>query len=49
MTQECILTGRITRLAFFRVPELGSRAGFQLGRLSTRTCRAAPRNLCGIR
>ena len=30
MTQECILTGRITRLAIFRVPEFGTRASFQL-------------------
>jgi hypothetical protein len=30
MTQECILTGRITRLAIFRVPEFGTRASFHL-------------------
>jgi hypothetical protein len=30
MTQECILTGRITRLAIFRVPEFGTRARFHL-------------------
>ena len=30
MTQECIFTGRITRLAIFRVPEFGTRASFQL-------------------
>jgi hypothetical protein len=30
MTQECILTGRITRLAIFRVPEFGARASFHL-------------------
>ena len=30
MTQECILTGRITRLTIFRVPEFGTRASFHL-------------------
>jgi hypothetical protein len=30
MTQECILTGRITHLVVFRVPEFGTRASFQL-------------------
>jgi hypothetical protein len=30
MTQECTLAGRVTRLAIFRVPEFGSRAGFHL-------------------
>ena len=32
MTQECILTGRITRLAIFRVPEFGTRASLQIER-----------------
>jgi len=30
MTQERILTGRITRLVVFRVSEFGTRASFQL-------------------
>jgi hypothetical protein len=30
MTQECILTGRITRLVVFRVAEFGTRASFHL-------------------
>jgi hypothetical protein len=30
MKQECILTGRITRLAIFRAPEFGTRASFHL-------------------
>ena len=30
MTQECMLTGRITRPAVFRVPEFGTRASFCL-------------------
>lgn len=30
MTQGCILTGRITRLAIFRVPEFGTRASFHI-------------------
>ena len=30
MTQECILAGRITRLAIFRAPEFGTRASFHL-------------------
>jgi len=30
MPQECMLTGRITRLATFRVPEFGTRARFHL-------------------
>ena len=30
MTQECMLTGRITRPAVFRVPEFGTRASFHL-------------------
>lgn len=30
MTQTCSLTGRITRLAIFKVPEFGTRASFQL-------------------
>jgi hypothetical protein len=30
MTQECILIGRITRLAIFRVAEFGTRACFHL-------------------
>jgi hypothetical protein len=30
MMRECILTGRITRLAIFRVPEFGARASFHL-------------------
>jgi len=30
VTQESILTGRITRLAVFRVPEFGTRASFHL-------------------
>jgi hypothetical protein len=32
MTQKCILTGRITRLAIFRVPEFGTRASLQIER-----------------
>ena len=30
MTQECILAGRIARLAIFSVPEFGTRASFHL-------------------
>jgi len=30
MTQQCIHSGRITRLAVFRVPEFGTRASFCL-------------------
>jgi hypothetical protein len=30
VTQECILTGRITRLAIFKVPEFGTRVSFHL-------------------
>jgi len=30
MTQECMLTGQITRLAIFKVPEFGTRVSFQL-------------------
>ena len=30
MTQKCILTGRITRPAIFKLPEFGTRVSFQL-------------------
>ena len=42
MTQECIFTGRITRLAIFRVPEFGTRASFQL------ECPRQPPTICAI-
>ena len=42
MTQECILTGRITRLAVFRVPEFGTRASFHL------ECAARPSAICAV-
>lgn len=30
MAQECMLTGKIARLAIFKVPEFGTRVSFQL-------------------
>ena len=42
MTQECIFTGRITRLAIFRVPEFGTRASFQL------ECPGQPSTICAV-
>jgi hypothetical protein len=42
MTQECILTGRITRLAIFRVPEFGARASFHL------ECAGRPPAVCAV-
>ena len=42
MTQECILVGRITRLAFFRVPEFGTRASFHLD------CAGRPTATCAV-
>jgi hypothetical protein len=42
MTQECIFTGRITRLAIFRVPEFGTRASFHLERAG------APSAICAV-
>jgi hypothetical protein len=42
MTQECILTGRITRLAIFRVPEFGTRASFYL------ECAGRPSAICAV-
>ena len=42
MTEECILTGRITRLAIFRVPEFGSRASFHL------ECARQPIVICAV-
>ena len=42
MTQECILTGRITRLAIFRVPEFGTRASFHL------ECAGRPPAVCAV-
>jgi len=42
MTQECILTGRITRLTIFRVPEFGTRASFHL------ECAGRPPAVCAV-
>ena len=42
MTQECILIGRITRLAAFRVPEFGTRASFYL------ECAGRPTAICAV-
>lgn len=42
MTQECILIGRITRLAVFSVPEFGSRASFHL------ECVGRPPAICAV-
>lgn len=42
MTQEGILTGRVTRLAIFRVPEFGSRVSFQL------ECAGQPAAVCAV-
>ena len=42
MTQECSLVGRITRLAFFRVPEFGTRASFHL------ECAGRPPAVCAV-
>jgi hypothetical protein len=42
MTQECILTGRITPLAIFRVPEFGSRVSFHL------ECAGRPIAICAV-
>ena len=42
MTQECSLVGRITRLAFFRVPEFGTRASFHLD------CAGRPTATCAV-
>ena len=42
MTPECIFTGRITRLAIFRVPEFGTRASFQL------ECPGQPSAICAV-
>ena len=42
MTQECILTGQITRLAIYRVPEFGSRASFHL------ECADRPIVICAV-
>ena len=42
MTQECILIGRITRLAAFRVPEFGTRASFHL------ECAGRPTAICAV-
>ena len=42
MTQECLLTGRITRLAIFTVPEFGSRASFHL------ECAGRPTVICAV-
>ena len=42
MMQECILAGRITRLAIFRVPEFGTRASFHL------ECPGRPPAICAV-
>jgi hypothetical protein len=42
MTQECILTGRIARLAIFRVSEFGPRASFHL------ECAGRPSAICAV-
>ena len=42
MMQECILAGRITRLAIFRVPEFGTRASFQI------ECAGQPPAICAV-
>ena len=42
MTQECILIGRITRLAACRVPEFGTRASFRL------ECAGRPTAICAV-
>jgi hypothetical protein len=42
MTQECMLTGRITRLATFRVREFGTRARFHL------ECAGRPATVCAV-
>ena len=42
MTQECTLTGRITRLAVFTVPEFGTRASFII------ECAGRRPTVCGI-
>jgi hypothetical protein len=42
VTQECILAGRITRLAIFRVPEFGTRASFHL------ECDGRPIVICAV-
>jgi hypothetical protein len=42
MTRECILVGRITRLAVFRVPEFGTRASFHL------ECAGRPTAICAV-
>jgi hypothetical protein len=42
MTQECILAGRIARLAIFSVPEFGARASFHL------ECAGRPHAVCAV-
>jgi len=42
MTQECILGGRIIRLAILRVPEFGVRASFQI------ECAGQPPGICAV-
>jgi hypothetical protein len=42
MTQQCTLTGRITRLAVFTVPEFGTRASFII------ECAGKCPTVCGV-
>ena len=42
MTQECTLTGQITRLAVFTVPEFGTRASFII------ECAGRRPTVCGV-